>query len=457
MQDRNRDMARRIAGEVARQGGRVYYVGGLVRDRLLGRESKDIDIEVHGVTPQALCAILDGLGELTQMGASFGVYGLRHYDLDIAMPRLESATGRGHKDFEIFTDPFLGVYKAAQRRDFTVNAMMEDVLTGEIVDPFGGQADLRAGILRHVSAQSFPEDPLRVLRASQFAARFGFTVAGETIDLCRGMDLTALAGERVFGELQKALLKAPRPSVFFEVLREMDQLHTFFPEVEALIGVTQEPRFHPEGDVFAHTMLVLDAAAALREQAREPLPFMLSALCHDFGKVSTTCVVGGRIRSFGHDEAGVPLAERFLARLAGGVKLRRYVCSMVRLHMRPHALCRQQAGEKALCRLFDASECPEDLLLLSRADCMSRALCADDEAAERALRAGLARYRELMARPHVTGADLVAAGFAPGPDFGEALSLAHKLRLSGVGREEALRQTAAFLRRRRPRAGGASE
>ena len=299
MQDKNRDMARRIAAEVARQGGRVYYVGGLVRDRLLGRESKDIDIEVHGVTPQALCAILDSLGELTQMGASFGVYGLRHYELDIAMPRLESATGRGHKDFEIDTDPFLGVFKAAQRRDFTVNAMMEDVLTGEIVDSFGGLADLKAGILRHVSAQSFPEDPLRVLRAAQFAARFGFTVASETVALCRTMDLTALAGERVFGELRKALLKAPEPSVFFETLREMDQLHAFFPEVEALIGVRQEPRFHPEGDVFTHMMLVLNAAAALREQAREPLSFMLSALCHDFGKVGTTSVIDGRIRSFG--------------------------------------------------------------------------------------------------------------------------------------------------------------
>lgn len=448
MQDKNRDMARRIAAEVARQGGRVYYVGGLVRDRLLGRESKDIDIEVHGVTPQALCAILDSLGERTQMGASFGVYGLRHYELDIAMPRLESATGRGHKDFEIDTDPFLGVFKAAQRRDFTVNAMMEDVLTGEIVDSFGGLADLKAGILRHVSAQSFPEDPLRVLRAAQFAARFGFTVASETVALCRTMDLTALAGERVFGELRKALLKAPEPSVFFETLREMDQLHAFFPEVEALIGVRQEPRFHPEGDVFTHTMLVLNAAAALREQAREPLSFMLSALCHDFGKVSTTSVIDGRIRSFGHEEAGSPLAERFLARLTSEARLRRHVCGMVRLHMRPRALYRQQAGEKALCRLFDASECPEDLLLLSRADCLGRAQCADDGAAEQALRAGLARYRELMARPHVTGADLVAAGFTPGPDFGEALALAHKLRLAGVTREDALRQTTAFLRRR---------
>ena len=322
------------------------------------------------------------------------------------------------------------------------------MLTGEIVDSFGGLADLKAGILRHVSAQSFPEDPLRVLRAAQFAARFGFTVASETVALCRTMDLTALAGERVFGELRKALLKAPEPSVFFETLREMDQLHAFFPEVEALIGVRQEPRFHPEGDVFTHTMLVLNAAAALREQAREPLSFMLSALCHDFGKVGTTSVIDGRIRSFGHEEAGVPLAERFLARLTSEARLRRHVCGMVRLHMRPRALYRQQAGEKALCRLFDASECPEDLLLLSRADCLGRAQCADDGAAEQALRAGLARYRELMARPHVTGADLVAAGFTPGPDFGEALALAHKLRLAGVTREDALRQTTAFLRRR---------
>ena len=183
MEDKNQAMARRVAEAVAQAGGRAYYVGGYVRDRLRGMESKDVDIEVHGVPAQALEAILDGLGTRLEMGASFGIYGLKHYDLDIAMPRREQATGRGHRDFQVFTNPYLGIEKAAMRRDFTINAMMEDVLTGEILDPFGGREDLRRGILRHVNDASFGEDPLRVLRAAQFAARFRFTVAEETAAL----------------------------------------------------------------------------------------------------------------------------------------------------------------------------------------------------------------------------------------------------------------------------------
>ena len=177
MEHSTMEMARRIGQRVAAQGGRVYYVGGCVRDRLLGKDSQDVDIEVHGVTPEALEGILDSLGERLQMGVSFGIYGLKHVCLDIAMPRTEQATGRGHRDFAVSVDPFLGTQKAAMRRDFTINALMEDVLTGEVLDPFGGQEDLRRGILRHVNAQTFVEDPLRVLRAAQFAARFGFSVA----------------------------------------------------------------------------------------------------------------------------------------------------------------------------------------------------------------------------------------------------------------------------------------
>ena len=175
--DRDLAMARKIARAVAEAGGRAYFVGGYVRDRLLGQENKDIDMEVHRVPVDALERILDSLGERLTMGVSFGVMGLRHYGLDIAMPRSETATGRGHKDFAVFVDPFLGEEKAASRRDFTINAMMEDVLTGEILDPFGGRDDLSRGVIRHVCDRSFTEDPLRVLRAAQFAARFGFTVA----------------------------------------------------------------------------------------------------------------------------------------------------------------------------------------------------------------------------------------------------------------------------------------
>lgn len=443
-------MAEKIAAAVAEVGGRAYYVGGFVRDRLLGRECKDIDMEIHGVPVPALEAILDSLGSRIQMGASFGIYGLGGYDLDIALPRKEQANGRGHKDFAVFTDPFLGAKKAAMRRDFTVNALMEDVLTGQIVDFFHGREDLEKGILRHVDDASFPEDPLRVLRAAQFAARFGFAIAPETAALCKTIDLRPLSGERVLGELEKALLKAPRPSVFFEVLRQMDQLQSWFPEVQALIGVPQEPRFHPEGDVWNHTMLVLDRAAELRSQAANPRGLMFAALGHDFGKPATTCRDDtGRIRALGHEEAGLTPVRAFLNRITKGKQLSRYVLSMTRLHMRPNMLAAQHSGQKSFNRLFDESLCPEDLLLLSKADALGKDPAPDYSETEAQLQARLSAFRETMAQPYVQGADLVAAGFPPNKDFTQALTLAHSLRLAGVPKKKAMGQVTAFLRKAR--------
>jgi tRNA nucleotidyltransferase (CCA-adding enzyme) len=208
----DRQMAMQIARLAAAHGGHTYYVGGFVRDALLGKENKDVDIEVHGITPHCLEEILDSLGQRMAIGESFGIFGLKGYSLDIAMPRKEEARGQGHRDFDVFVDPFLGTNGAARRRDFTVNALMMDVLTGEIVDPYGGQEDLKAGVLRHVCDETFPEDPLRVLRGAQFAARFGFIMAPETIELCSRMDLSTLPKERILMELEKALLKAERPS-----------------------------------------------------------------------------------------------------------------------------------------------------------------------------------------------------------------------------------------------------
>lgn len=427
MRDRNREMAERIAEAVARQGGRVYYVGGLVRDRLLGRENKDVDIEVHGIRPEALEAILDRLGQRTEMGASFGVYGLRHYELDIAMPRKEQATGRGHRDFAVFVDPFLGTQKAAQRRDFTMNALMEDVLTGEIIDHFGGQADLMQGVVRHVNDISFAEDPLRVLRAAQFAARFGFAVAEETVALCGRMDLTALASERIYGELEKALLKSPHPSTFFELLRQMGQLRHWFPEVEALIGARQERG----KDAWSHSMRVLDRAAQLRSEAREPAAFMLSALCCDFPTPE--------------------VAEALLSRLTTERLLHKYVTNMVELRSQPVELAAQHAEAERFCQLYDRSACPEDLLLLVRA----AAPDGDWAPVETELQDMLAHYKRIMALPFVQGADLVAAGFEPGRDFHQALAYAHEMRLAGVSKAEALRRTSNYLMKLRGNGGNA--
>ena len=446
---RDRETARRIAQEVQPLGGSVYYVGGCVRDRLLGRESKDLDIEVHGVTPQQLEIVLDQMGGRRTVGASFGVYGLAGCGLDIAMPRRETTVGRGHRDFTVEVDPWLGPERAARRRDFTVNALMEDVLTGQVLDFFGGREDLRRGLLRHVDDHSFPEDPLRVLRGAQFAARFGFTVAEETVALCRTMDLSALSRERVEGELRKALLQAERPSLFFETLRDMGQLSHWFPEVEALMGVPQEPRFHREGDVWTHTMLVLDQAAALRSRARQPFPFMLAALCHDLGKPAATEYVRGRIHAYDHESAGVPLADALVRRIVGDKAAAAYVRNMVQLHMKPNALVGADASVKASNRMFDQSLEPEDLILLASADGRGTHSLWPWEDTEPWLRQRLALYRELMARPQVTGADLIAAGLTPDSRFRELLAYAHKLHLAAVPRDSALKQTLAYARKLR--------
>ena len=443
------EMAGALACSVRDAGGTAYFVGGYVRDRLLGRENKDIDIEVHGITPDTLTEILSSLGEPTAFGESFGIFGLRHYQLDIAMPRSEHATGPGHKDFLCTLDPFIGTYQAALRRDFTVNAMMQDILTGEIVDHFGGIQDIRNRILRHMDSSRFAEDPLRVLRGAQFAARFGFRIAPETAEVCRTMDLSALAPERIFGELEKALLKADLPSVFFTELRRMDQLDLWFPELKALIDVPQPPRYHPEGDVWTHTLLVLDRAASLRNQAENPLGLMLAALCHDLGKTITTREeADGRLHAFGHDRAGVPLTEVFLSRITNEKKLRHYVTNMVELHMLPNMMAVQHAGQKSFNRVFDRSVCPSDLLLLCKADLLGSMV--PEEAytpTEAILQERLVDFNNTMAEPYVTGSDLVAAGFQPGAAFHDALQYAHRLQLAGVDRKCTFSQTIAYLRR----------
>ena len=445
--DRNIEAARRIARLVGEKGGAVYYVGGFVRDRLRGVENKDVDIEVHGIRPAELEAVLDTLGERIAIGESFGVYALKGLSLDIAMPRREENRGHGHRDFAVSVDPFLGTYKAAVRRDFTVNAMREDVLTGELTDPFGGARDLERGVLRHVSDRSFPEDPLRVLRAAQFAARFGFTVAPETEALCARMDLSALARERVMGETEKALLKADKPSVFFETLRRMGQLSVWYPELEKTIAVEQPPMYHAEGDVWTHTMMVLDEAAALREKTDAPLALMLAALTHDFGKALCTERIDGKIHAYGHETAGLPPARAFLERLTGEKALTKLVLNLTELHMKPNILAAAGAPVKSTNRLFDQATDPQALLCLAAADGRGKLPREDCGVYEAFLRERLEIYREYMSRPYVTGQDLIDAGVAPSKRFSDYLAFAHRLRLAGVDRRSALQQTLGMARK----------
>ena len=431
-----------IARKAEAVGGRAYYVGGFVRDRLSGLPTKDIDVEIHGVSPDSLREIVSSVGTVLEMGESFGIFSLKGTDIDIAMPRKETVTGKGHRDFQVSVDPFIGVKKAAARRDFTVNALMEDVLTGEIIDSFGGLDDLKSKVLRHVTDESFPEDPLRVLRLAQFAARFGFSVHEKTRALCRTIDLSALSRERIEGEMKKALLKSEKPSVFFEVLRDVDGLGFWFPELQKLINLPQNPAFHPESDVWVHTMQVLDRAVSFRERVSEPFSFMLSALCHDLGKIEATKEIDGVIHAYAHESLGSPVIKTFLSRITGDKSVMNYVLNMAFYHMKPGVMARAGSSQKSFNRLFDDSVCPCDLICLALSDEGER-----HENIENILSEKLKNFNDIMAQPFVQGKDLIEAGLKPDRSFSELLAYAHKLRLAGVRKESALKQTLAFARK----------
>lgn len=441
------EMAKMIAEGADRLGGCAYFVGGYVRDMIKGDEGKDLDIEVHGLTPDQLKGLLDSLGQRLDMGESFGIFGLKGYSIDIAMPRKESCRGKGHRDFDVFVDPHIGTLGAAKRRDFTVNAMMQNILTGEIIDHFGGRDDLEKGIIRHVNDSSFAEDPLRVLRGAQFASRFNFEIAEETKALCRSMDISTLPRERIMGELEKALLKAERPSIFFEKMREMGQLSVWFPELEALIGVEQNPKYHSEGDVWVHTMMVLDQAAGLKQYSSNPLGFMLSAVAHDMGKAVATELIDGVIHAYGHEVKGLPLVKSFMERLTSESALIKYVLNMAELHMKPNVIAAVNASVKSSNKMLDSAIDPEGLICLAIADGLGKTSPLEYVSYNDYFRERVAIYREYMSRPYVMGQDLIKAGLKPSKDFSDYLDYAHKLRLAGVDKESALKQTLSYAKK----------
>lgn len=436
-----------IAARVREAGGRAMLVGGCVRDELLGLACGDVDCEIYGLLPQALCALAAQFGEVEQSGARYGVYSLRGQGIDLAIPRLERRTGPLHRDFDVILDPYLPPERAAARRDFTVNAILRDVLTGEYVDPFGGREDLENRVLRALPGEGFEEDPLRVLRGAQFASRFGLTPDAQTRDRMARMPLFRLSPARVMEETKKALLQAGEPDVYFRVLGQVGALGPWFAELKALEGVPQNPRYHPEGDAFEHTMLVLREAAGVRTQARDPWAFMLAALVHDLGKaVSTRKNAHGEWHSAGHEQSGMPLARALLSRIGVGKEAIAYAVDMCRLHMRAHTLFYTQADVRHTHLLLDESVCPQELILLAVCDARGTAkprARADEE--ERFLSTRLALYQDAVRAGMPSGAMLLAAGAKAGPAMGKALSQARRRVLCGVplstAVEEAVRTT----------------
>ena len=440
------DIALRVRG----RGGKAYYVGGCVRDALMGKDSLDTDIEIHGIPSGELEELLSSVAPCREVGKSFGIFSLggEGSGIDVALPRREVSTGAGHRDYDIVTDPFAGEEQSARRRDFTVNALMEDVLTGEILDFFGGREDLARRRLRHVDDSSFVYDPLRVFRAAQFCARFGFELDEGTRGLCGGMDVGALSAERVREELFKALSAAEEPGIFFDVLESTGKLSGWFEEISLLRGVPQDSLYHPEGDVYVHTMKVLKSAASLRGAAEEPLCFMLSALCHDLGKIDTTAEKEGRIHSYGHEESGLKYAGSLLERLRCTNRQKEYVLNMVKLHMKPTAEAAARSKIKKTNRMFYDSVCPGDLLLLAEADYRGCSGTGEVFPAKAFLEERLKLFEKIMEEPPLRGRDLIENGAEASADFHEYLDYALKLKLAGEDRTSQLRQTLAYIRKR---------
>jgi tRNA nucleotidyltransferase (CCA-adding enzyme) len=309
--------------ELLEQGGatEVYFVGGAVRDCLLGEhhhDCKDIDIEVFGLNYEEIVRLLSPSFRVNLVGKSFGTVKVDQR-IDVSIPRRESKFGVGHKGFQIMSDPSMTFADAACRRDFTVNAigMRRD---GTIVDPYHGVDDLQQKILRATS-DAFGEDPLRVLRAMQFVSRFGFRVDAKTIAMCRSLksEFSALSAERILSEWEKWATKSRFPSLGLRLLESTGWLECF-PEIAALHGTKQHPLWHREGDALEHTAAVVDAMAQhVIEKKHDPssrLTLMFAALLHDVGKPLTlTEKEPGVWHSPKHAEAGVPLAKTFLERM----------------------------------------------------------------------------------------------------------------------------------------------
>jgi tRNA nucleotidyltransferase (CCA-adding enzyme) len=450
-----------LARAIRDGGGRALLVGGCVRDMLMRAQPKDWDLEVYNLDPSRLREILDQFGPVNVVGEAFTVYKLGKH-LDVSIPRRERKSGRGHKAFVIEGDPSMSVEEATSRRDFTINAILEDPLTGELIDPFGGQGDIEQRVLRAVSNDTFAEDSLRVLRAAQFAARFEFDIHPDTIELCRTIDLSDLPAERIWGEMEKLLLQAQRPSLGIEWLRKLDAIEKLFPEIQSLIGVPQDPEWHPEGDVFVHTLLATDRARELIDDLSYPrkVTVMLAALAHDFGKPATTEFIDGRWRSRGHEEAGVPPTESFLSRLnvhtLDGYDVREQVIVLVREHLKPGEFYkkRDEVGEGAFRRL--ARRCEPDLLYrVAKADSLGRNaewVPREKWYGSEAQEWFIERSKELQVEqrppdPLLLGRHLLELGLQPGPQLGEITREVYEMQLDGRVRslEEAIAEAKKLI------------
>jgi len=423
-----------LAREVSGAGGRLLVVGGWLRDQLRGEPSKDLDVEIFGLPPDRISRLLEGFGSIGRVGQQFPVWRLRHQALDIGYPR-EAALDYVPKRPESLEQAFRA---AAKHRDLTVNAIGWDPLTEHWIDPFCGIADLEARRLRAVDSTHFGCDPLRGLRVARLHASLEARVDDATVDLCRGLELSEVAVERVATELRRILVEPRRPSRAFEFLSRAELLEVF-PLVAALRGVPQDPHWHPEGDVFIHTCLVIDCARQIGagQGAREREILQWAALAHDFGKPATTTREADRVRSVGHERVGAALARDWLIELRISKSIVNAVEILVMHHLAPAQFASQGARGKAYRRLARAlavaGMSAVELERIARADHLGRttedARAGRFDAGEAFLAAAAAEEVAAGVRPDVVSAQiLMDRGLPPGPALGRALARAREIQ-----------------------------
>jgi len=441
-----------ISTKLKTKNAKAIVVGGSVRDHFLELPIKDYDIEVYGLeTLEALEDILAQYGSVNLVGKSFGVlkFVYDNEEYDFSFPRTEQKVGLGHRGFDVCVDGAMSFKEASKRRDFTINAMGYDIEEQVFLDPYDGQIDIKNRLLRHIDDETFIEDPLRVYRAVQFSARFDYALAEDTFELCRSMVINGmleeLAQERIYIEFKKLLLKSIKPSIGFELMRELAVLNDF-PELKAIIDVPQSPKWHPEGDVWVHTMMCVDKMVQfLGEDEKLNLKQMFAILCHDFGKAThTTIEEDGQIRSIGHEKAGLEPSKSFLYRLTNEHDFIASVLPLVEHHLKPSLFYRGKVKDKAIRKLAIKVNL-EELVTVAKADFLGRttkeSLAGIYHAGEWMLER--AKNLNVDTKPLANllqGRDLIALGLEPSLRFKEMLDGIYNLQLEGIisEKEEAL-------------------
>jgi tRNA nucleotidyltransferase (CCA-adding enzyme) len=414
-------MLKSIFKDIRTIGGQAYIVGGYVRDKLLGLDSKDIDIEVYQISPQELEGILANYGEFRLVGKSYPIYLLGEYEFSFPQQIIE-----GRQKKKLIADPAMSVEEATSRRDLTINSILYDPLDDKIIDIYGGREDLKRGIISYVNRDTFQQDPLRILRVAQFKARFEFEVDKETEELCKNLilELKKIAKERIFIEIEKMLLKAKNPSIAFRWMKKVGILADFFPEIEQLSEIEQGEKYHPEGSVFEHTMLALDV---LPIEERN-IALMLAVLYHDVGKAYIQVKQSGdRIHFYGHEQAGADRVEEFLNKITDNKQLIEKVKKLVKYHMRPLNL-RKHLSKKAIRKLATQIDIPQ-LLKLHQADVLGRGMQVDISYIDNIMEV----YNEVKdeIKPLIMGRHLIDLGVEPSKRLGVLLKEIYQAQLDG--------------------------